>query len=141
MVNLLKKKGKNVRFGIHPVAGRMPGQLNVLLAEAGVPYDVVLEMDEINDDFPDTDLALVIGANDTVNSAAEDDPNSIIAGMPVLRVWKAAQSVVMKRSLGVGYAAVDNPIFFNENNAMLLGDAKKSCDGLLSGLKKHYGVD
>jgi len=140
MVNLLRKKGKNIRFGIHPVAGRMPGQLNVLLAEAGVPYDVVMEMDELNDDFPDTDLALVIGANDTVNSAAEDDPNSIIAGMPVLRVWKAAQSVVMKRSLGVGYAAVDNPIFFNENNAMLLGDAKKSCDGLLAGLQKHYGV-
>merc|ERR1719330_1607651 len=140
MVQILRKKGKNVRFGIHPVAGRMPGQLNVLLAEAGVPYDIVLEMDELNDDFPDTDLALVIGANDTVNSAAEDDPNSIIAGMPVLRVWKAAQSVVMKRSLGVGYAAVDNPIFFNENNAMLLGDAKKSCDGLLSGLQKHYGV-
>jgi len=141
MVTLLKKKGKNVRFGIHPVAGRMPGQLNVLLAEAGVPYDVVLEMDELNDDFPDTDLSLVIGANDTVNSAAEDDPNSIIAGMPVLRVWKSAQSVVMKRSLGVGYAAVDNPIFFNENNAMLLGDAKKSCDGLLAGLKKHYNMD
>jgi len=140
MVNLLRKKGKNVRFGIHPVAGRMPGQLNVLLAEAGVPYDVVMEMDELNDDFPDTDLALVIGANDTVNSAAEDDPNSIIAGMPVLRVWKAAQSVVMKRSLGVGYAAVDNPIFFNENNAMLLGDAKKSCDGLLAGLQKHYDM-
>merc|ERR1711887_109513 len=141
MVALLRKKGKNIRFGIHPVAGRMPGQLNVLLAEAGVPYDVVLEMDELNDDFPDTDLSLVIGANDTVNSAAEDDPNSIIAGMPVLRVWKSAQSVVMKRSLGVGYAAVDNPIFFNENNAMLLGDAKKSCDGLLNGLKSHYGVD
>merc|ERR1711962_639380 len=141
MVSLLKKKGKKVKFGIHPVAGRMPGQLNVLLAEAGAPYDVVYEMDEINDDFPDTDLVLVIGANDTVNSAAEDDPNSIIAGMPVLRVWKAAQSVVMKRSLGVGYAAVDNPIFFNENNAMLLGDAKKSCDGLLNGLKTHYGID
>merc|ERR1711963_599122 len=141
MVNILKKKGKNVRFGIHPVAGRMPGQLNVLLAEAGVPYDVVLEMDEINDDFPETDLVLVIGANDTVNSAAEDDPNSIIAGMPVLRVWKSDQVVVMKRSLGVGYAAVDNPIFFNENNAVLLGDAKKSCDGLLAGLKAHYKVD
>jgi NAD(P) transhydrogenase len=140
LVSVLKKKGKNVRFGIHPVAGRMPGQLNVLLAEAGVPYDVVLEMDEINDDFPSTDLVLVIGANDTVNSAAEDDPNSIIAGMPVLRVWKAEQSVVMKRSLGVGYAAVDNPIFFNENNAMLLGDAKKSCDGLLAGLKAHYNL-
>merc|ERR1712223_2042176 len=141
MVALLKKKGKKVRFGIHPVAGRMPGQLNVLLAEAGVPYDVVYEMDEINDDWDDVDLSLVIGANDTVNSAAEDDPNSIIAGMPVLRVWKSAQSVVMKRSLGVGYAAVDNPIFFNENNAMLLGDAKKSCDGLLAGLKAHYKVD
>merc|ERR1712213_225006 len=141
MVNILKKKGKNVRFGIHPVAGRMPGQLNVLLAEAGVPYDVVLEMDEINDDFDDTDLVLVIGANDTVNSAAEDDPNSIIAGMPVLRVWKSKQVVVMKRSLGVGYAAVDNPIFFNPNTAMLLGDAKKSCDGLLTKLKEHYKID
>merc|ERR1719507_676797 len=138
MVSLLRKKGKDVKFGIHPVAGRMPGQLNVLLAEAGVPYDVVYEMDEINDDWDDVDLSLVIGANDTVNSAAEDDPNSIIAGMPVLRVWKSAQSVVMKRSLGVGYAAVDNPIFFNENNAMLLGDAKKSCDGLLEGLRAHY---
>merc|ERR1712038_652541 len=138
IVQTLKKKGKNVRFGIHPVAGRMPGQLNVLLAEAGVPYDVVLEMDEINDDFDETDLVLVIGANDTVNSAAEDDPNSIIAGMPVLRVWKSKQVVVMKRSLGVGYAAVDNPIFFNQNTAMLLGDAKKSCDGLLNKLKEHY---
>jgi NAD(P) transhydrogenase len=141
LVSILKKKGKNVRFGIHPVAGRMPGQLNVLLAEAGVPYDCVLEMDEINDDFPDTDLVLVIGANDTVNSAAEDDPNSIIAGMPVLRVWKSGQVVVMKRSLGVGYAAVDNPIFFNQNTAMLLGDAKKSCDGLLTKLKEHYKID
>merc|ERR1719233_2560293 len=140
VIKTLREKNVNVRFGIHPVAGRMPGQLNVLLAEAGVPYDVVLEMDEINDDFPSTDLVLVIGANDTVNSAAEDDPNSIIAGMPVLRVWKAEQSVVMKRSLGVGYAAVDNPIFFNENNAMLLGDAKKSCDGLLAGLKAHYNL-
>jgi len=140
LVSILTKKGKKVRFGIHPVAGRMPGQLNVLLAEAGVPYDNVLEMDEINDDFPETDLALVIGANDTVNSAAEDDPNSIIAGMPVLRVWKSDQVVVMKRSLGVGYAAVDNPIFFNQNTAMLLGDAKKSCDGLLTKLKEHYGM-
>merc|ERR1712209_291545 len=141
LVSLLRKKGKDVKFGIHPVAGRMPGQLNVLLAEAGVPYDVVMEMDEINDDFPDTDLALVIGANDTVNSAAEDDPNSIIAGMPVLKVWKSKQVVVMKRSLGVGYAAVDNPIFFNPNTAMLLGDAKKSCDGLLTKLKEHYKLD
>ncbi|ROT65788.1 putative NAD(P) transhydrogenase, mitochondrial [Penaeus vannamei] len=138
MVDILKKKGKNVRFGIHPVAGRMPGQLNVLLAEAGVPYDVVLEMEEINDDFPETDLVLVIGANDTVNSAAEDDPNSIIAGMPVLRVWLSQQVIVMKRSLGVGYAAVDNPIFFKENTNMLLGDAKKTCDALLTKLKEHY---
>merc|ERR1739844_337311 len=141
LVSILRKKGKNVRFGIHPVAGRMPGQLNVLLAEAGVPYDVVLEMDEINDDFEETDLVLVVGANDTVNSAAEDDPNCSIAGMPVLRVWKSNQVVVMKRSLGVGYAAVDNPIFFNPNTSMLLGDAKKSCDGLLSKLKTHYKLD
>merc|ERR1712136_150841 len=134
IVSMLTKKGKNVRFGIHPVAGRMPGQLNVLLAEAGVPYDVVLEMDEINDDFSDTDLVLVIGANDTVNSAAQEDPNSIIAGMPVLEVWKSKQVVVMKRSLGTGYAAVDNPIFFKPNTSMLLGDAKKTCDALLQGL-------
>merc|ERR1712223_667249 len=138
MVALLKKEGKNVRFGIHPVAGRMPGQLNVLLAEAGVPYDVVLEMDEINDDFPETDLVLVIGANDTVNSAAEDDPNSIIAGMPVLRVWNSKQVVVMKRTMGAGYADVDNPVFFKDNAAMLLGDAKSSCDALVTGLKDHY---
>ncbi|XP_067937785.1 NAD(P) transhydrogenase, mitochondrial-like [Watersipora subatra] len=138
LVSLLAKKGKNVRFGIHPVAGRMPGQLNVLLAEAGVPYDIVLEMDEINDDFPETDLVLVIGANDTVNSAAEEDPNSIIAGMPVLRVWNSSQVVVMKRSLGVGYAAVDNPIFFKQNTGMLLGDAKKSCDELLAKTHAHY---
>ncbi|XP_025089360.1 NAD(P) transhydrogenase, mitochondrial-like [Pomacea canaliculata] len=138
MVSILRKKGKNVRFGIHPVAGRMPGQLNVLLAEAGVPYDVVLEMEEINDDFPQTDLTLVIGANDTVNSAAEEDPNSIIAGMPVLRVWLSEQVIIMKRSLGVGYAAVDNPVFFKENTAMLLGDAKKTCDALLTKLKEEY---
>lgn len=137
-VDILRKKGKHVRFGIHPVAGRMPGQLNVLLAEAGVPYDIVLEMDELNDDFPATDLVLVIGANDTVNSAAEEDPNSIIAGMPVLRVWRAQQVIVMKRSLGVGYAAVDNPIFFKQNTAMLLGDAKKTCDALLIKLKTEY---
>uniref|UniRef100_A0A1L8DZU8 NAD(P) transhydrogenase, mitochondrial n=1 Tax=Nyssomyia neivai TaxID=330878 RepID=A0A1L8DZU8_9DIPT len=137
MVNILKGRGKKVRFGIHPVAGRMPGQLNVLLAEAGVPYDDVLEMEEINDDFSETDLVLVIGANDTVNSAAEDDPNSIIAGMPVLRVWKSDQVVVMKRSLGVGYAAVDNPIFYKPNTSMLLGDAKKTCDALLSKIKEE----
>lgn len=138
MVDLLKSKGKKVRFGIHPVAGRMPGQLNVLLAEAGVPYDDVLEMEEINDDFSETDLTLVIGANDTVNSAAEDDPNSIIAGMPVLRVWNSEQVIVMKRSLGVGYAAVDNPIFYKPNTSMLLGDAKKTCDMLLNKVKQMY---
>ncbi|CAH1775612.1 unnamed protein product [Owenia fusiformis] len=139
MVKILREKAnKNVRFAVHPVAGRMPGQLNVLLAEAGVPYDIVLEMDEINDDFPTTDLVLVIGANDTVNSAAEDDPNSIIAGMPVLRVWNSEQVIVMKRSLGVGYAAVDNPIFFKENTGMYLGDAKKSCDALVAQVKELY---
>ncbi|KAF8768184.1 NAD(P) transhydrogenase like protein [Argiope bruennichi] len=139
MVKTLTDKGKKVRFGIHPVAGRMPGQLNVLLAEAGVPYDMVLEMDEINDDFKETDLVLVIGANDTVNSAAEEDPNSIIAGMPVLKVWLAKQVIVMKRSLGVGYAAVDNPIFYKENTAMLLGDAKKTCDALLNKVTEELG--
>ncbi|KAM5192187.1 NAD(P) transhydrogenase, mitochondrial [Mantella aurantiaca] len=136
LVKMLKEQGKNVRFGIHPVAGRMPGQLNVLLAEAGVPYDIVLEMDEINEDFPSTDLVLVIGANDTVNSAAQEDPNSIIAGMPVLEVWKSKQVIVMKRSLGVGYAAVDNPIFYKHNTAMLLGDAKKTCDALQSKVRE-----
>lgn len=130
MVKMLTEQGKKVRFGIHPVAGRMPGQLNVLLAEAGVPYDVVMEMDEINHDFPETDLVLVIGANDTVNSASQEDPNSIIAGMPVLEVWKSKQVIVMKRTLGVGYAAVDNPIFYKPNTSMLLGDAKKTCDAL-----------
>ncbi|KAF6126046.1 nicotinamide nucleotide transhydrogenase [Phyllostomus discolor] len=138
LVKMLCAQGKNVRFGIHPVAGRMPGQLNVLLAEAGVPYDIVLEMDEINHDFPDTDLVLVIGANDTVNSAAQEDPNSIIAGMPVLEVWKSKQVIVMKRSLGVGYAAVDNPIFYKPNTSMLLGDAKKTCDALQAKVRESY---
>merc|ERR1719446_758111 len=128
MVAKLVKKGKNVRFGIHPVAGRMPGQLNVLLAEAGVPYDVVLEMEEINDDFKDTDICLVVGANDTVNSAAIEDPNSIIAGMPVLHVWEAKNVIVMKRSMGAGYAGADNPVFIKENTEMLLGDAKKTIE-------------
>ncbi|ETN81419.1 NAD(P) transhydrogenase subunit beta domain protein [Necator americanus] len=131
----LTDRGIRVRFAVHPVAGRMPGQLNVLLAEAGVPYDIVEEMDDINDDFDSTDVALVIGANDTVNSAAEDDPNSSIAGMPVLRVWRSKKVVIMKRTLGVGYAAVDNPVFFNENTAMLLGDAKKMCDQLLAAVQ------
>ncbi|KAM9409860.1 NAD(P) transhydrogenase, mitochondrial [Pholidichthys leucotaenia] len=138
MVKMLREQGKTVRFGIHPVAGRMPGQLNVLLAEAGVPYDVVLEMDEINEDFPETDLALVIGANDTVNSAAQEDPNSIIAGMPVLEVWKSKQVIVMKRTLGVGYAAVDNPIFYKPNTSMLLGDAKKTCDSLQAKIRETF---
>jgi NAD(P) transhydrogenase len=140
MVDILTKQGKNIRFGVHPVAGRMPGQLNVLLAEAGVPYDIVLEMDEINSDFPDTDLTLVVGANDTVNSSAEEDPNSIIAGMPVLQVWNGKQTIVMKRSLGVGYAAVDNPVFYKDNTSMLLGDAKKTCDALLVKVKEAYGL-
>jgi H+-translocating NAD(P) transhydrogenase len=140
MIDILRKKGKNVRFAIHPVAGRMPGQLNVLLAEAGVPYDIVLEMDEINHEFGETDLTLVIGANDTVNSAAEEDPNSIIAGMPVLKVWNSKHVIVMKRSLGVGYAAVDNPVFFKTNTAMLLGDAKKTCDALLTKIKQDYSI-
>jgi len=126
------KSGKSFRFGIHPVAGRMPGQLNVLLAEAGVPYDVVLEMEEINDDFPDTDVSLVVGANDTVNSAAIEDPNSIIAGMPVLHVWESKQVIVMKRSMAAGYAGVDNPVFLKENTDMLLGDAKQTLEKLNS---------
>jgi len=131
----LRASGVDVRFGIHPVAGRMPGQLNVLLAEAGVPYDYVLEMEEINDDFESTDVALVVGANDTVNSAAEDDPTSIIAGMPVLRVWVAKQVIVMKRSMGAGYAGAENPIFFKDNTDMLLGDAKKTLDEINSKLE------
>jgi len=134
IVKNLTDRGVKVRFGIHPVAGRMPGQLNVLLAEAGVPYDVVLEMEEINDDFGDTDTVLVIGANDTLNSAAIDDPNSIIAGMPVLEVWHAKNVIVMKRSMGAGYAGVENPVFFKANTDMLLGDAKETCDKLRAGL-------
>lgn len=138
MTQILKEKGVNVRFGIHPVAGRMPGQLNVLLAEAGVPYDIVLEMEEINEDFSDTDVVLVIGANDTVNSAALEDPNSIIAGMPVLHVWNAKQTVVMKRSMASGYADVPNPVFFKPNTAMLFGDAKGTCDTLQSKIQEYY---
>ena len=132
----LRERGINVRFGIHPVAGRLPGHMNVLLAEAKVPYDIVLEMDEINDDFADTDVVLVIGANDTVNPAAMEDPNSPIAGMPVLEVWKAQNVIVFKRSMAVGYAGVQNPLFFKENTQMLFGDAKERVDDILTALNK-----
>ncbi|REF28339.1 NAD(P) transhydrogenase subunit beta [Xenorhabdus cabanillasii] len=130
----LREKGINVRFGIHPVAGRLPGHMNVLLAEAKVPYDIVLEMEEINDDFSETDTVLVIGANDTVNPAAQEDPNSPIAGMPVLEVWKAQNVIVFKRSMNTGYAGVQNPLFFKENTQMLFGDAKASVEAILRAL-------
>ncbi|MEO6976165.1 MAG: Re/Si-specific NAD(P)(+) transhydrogenase subunit beta [Gallionella sp.] len=135
ITRFLREKGVNVRFGIHPVAGRMPGHMNVLLAEAKVPYDIVMEMDEINGDFPDTDVTMVIGANDIVNPAAQEDPNSPIAGMPVLEVWKAKTSIVMKRSMATGYAGIENPLFYKENNRMLFGDAKKMLEEVLVALR------
>ncbi|WP_227271477.1 NAD(P)(+) transhydrogenase (Re/Si-specific) subunit beta [Roseobacter weihaiensis] len=131
LVRKLRAKGKTVRFAIHPVAGRLPGHMNVLLAEAKVPYDIVLEMDEINDDFPETDVAIVIGSNDIVNPAAQEDPNSPIAGMPVLECWKAKQVFVSKRGQGTGYSGIENPLFFKENTRMFYGDAKASLDKLL----------
>jgi NAD(P) transhydrogenase subunit beta len=135
VVKILRKAGIEVRFAIHPVAGRLPGHMNVLLAEANVPYDIVLEMDEINDDLSDTDAVLVIGANDIVNPSAQTDPTSPIAGMPVLEVWKSGTVVVMKRGMASGYAGVENPLFFHDNTRMLFGDAKKVIDAVLGQLR------
>jgi NAD(P) transhydrogenase subunit beta len=131
LVRKLRAQGKTVRFAIHPVAGRLPGHMNVLLAEAKVPYDIVMEMDEINEDFPTTDVAIVIGSNDIVNPAAQDDPNSPIAGMPVLECWKAKQVFVSKRGQGTGYSGIENPLFYKENTRMYYGDAKESLNKLL----------
>ncbi len=135
LTRMLREQGKTVRYAIHPVAGRLPGHMNVLLAEAGVPYDIVLEMEEINEDFPKTDVVLVIGANDIVNPGAQTDPHSPIAGMPVLEVWKSGTVIVLKRSLRVGYAGVENPLFYLDNSRMLFGDARDSIEGLVSALK------
>ncbi|MGB2266930.1 MAG: NAD(P)(+) transhydrogenase (Re/Si-specific) subunit beta, partial [Akkermansiaceae bacterium] len=134
MTQKLRDQGVNVRFAIHPVAGRMPGHMNVLLAEAKLPYDIVMEMEEINDDFPETDVVMVIGANDIVNPSAEDEPDSPIAGMPVLQVWNARDVIVLKRSMATGYAGVENPLFFKENTRMLFGDAKASIEAVVQGM-------
>jgi NAD(P) transhydrogenase len=132
----LVAKGAEVQFGIHPVAGRMPGQMNVLLAEAGTPYEWVMEMEEVNPGMPDADLCLVVGANDITNCAAQDDPDCAIAGMPVIEVWKAKKCIFMKRSMAAGYADLDNPVFFKENTNMLLGDAKNTCDAIASKMQE-----
>ncbi|MDX1457572.1 MAG: NAD(P)(+) transhydrogenase (Re/Si-specific) subunit beta, partial [Marinobacter sp.] len=137
ITRFLRDKGVQVRFGIHPVAGRLPGHMNVLLAEAKVPYDIVLEMDEINEDFPQTDVVLVIGANDTVNPSAAEDPGSPISGMPVLEVWKAHRVVVLKRGMSAGYSGVENPLFYKSNTRMLFGDAKDMTEQVLMSLKSH----
>ena len=134
ITRVLRDKKINLRFGIHPVAGRMPGHMNVLLAEARVPYDIVYEMDEVNDDFPNVDVSIVIGANDIVNPSAQEEPDSPIAGMPVLEVWKGHTTIVLKRSMATGYAGVQNPLFFLDNTRMLFGDAKATLDEVLKAL-------
>ena len=136
LTQALRNKKVNVRFGIHPVAGRMPGHMNVLLAEAKVPYDIVFEMDEINDDFPNVDVSIVIGANDLVNPSALEEPDGPIGGMPVLECWKGKTTIVLKRSMATGYAGVDNPLFYKENTRMLFGDARESLDGVLKALQR-----
>src|SRR5690606_16712401 len=136
----LRAEGKHVVFGVHPVAGRLPGHMNVLLAEAKVPYDIVEELEEVNEEMPKTDIVLVIGANDTVNPAAEDDPSSPIAGMPVIQVWNAGKVIVFKRSMAVGYAGVQNPLFFKDNTSMLFGDAKTQVEEILAAMPVRSGV-